>query len=191
MLVGNQENIKFLGTPAYHLGTDEKCGKIISRETIKFLETWKCSQYIVSMTFDTTSSNTGHLSAACIEIQTVVGKTLIWAACPHHIGELILTRIFNDLKIEAPKSPEVSLFSRFKKYFEHLPHSSNMEISKISTEDHNQQATIFIQQCTEETIDLLGAKTNYSRDDYKEFGQLCLLYMGARENIAFKRPYTR
>jgi hypothetical protein len=35
----------------------------------------------------------------------------------HHVGQVVLDHVFTDLKIEASKSQEVVLFSRFKKNF--------------------------------------------------------------------------
>ena len=61
-------------------------------------------------------SFTGHVSAACISLQSSLNKPLLWSACNHHIGEIILTNLFNDLRIEPSyNSHDYSLFKRFKK----------------------------------------------------------------------------
>ena len=65
------------------------------------------------MVFDTTASNTGSLTAACVCVQQQLGHALLWSGYRHHIGEVILNQVFQDLKIEALKSIEVSVFSRF------------------------------------------------------------------------------
>ena len=72
------------------------------------------------MCFDTTAANTGHLSGACICLQQSMGKALLWCACRHHIGEVILSHISNDLEIEVSKSPEITLFQRFQKQYENI-----------------------------------------------------------------------
>ena len=64
--VGDSNEIKLLGVPSYKPGTDRKSGDIISDLTVNLLHTWNCADSIVNMVFDTTASNTGHLSAACI-----------------------------------------------------------------------------------------------------------------------------
>ena len=46
---------------------------------------------------------------------------LLWSACRHHVGELIIGQIFTDLKIEVSRSPEVTVFLRLKKNWEMLP----------------------------------------------------------------------
>ena len=90
------------------------------------------------MVFDTTASNTGHVSAACITIQKALQRPLLWSGCRHHVGEVILTHIFNDLKIEASKSPEVSVFLRFRKNFGTLAHDDDQplifDMSQFSNE---------------------------------------------------------
>ncbi|KAK6183334.1 hypothetical protein SNE40_010835 [Patella caerulea] len=68
--VGNSDELKLLGIPAYQSGTDERAGEIISRLTSELLKAWQCSGNVVNMMFDTTSSNTGHMTAACIQIPT-------------------------------------------------------------------------------------------------------------------------
>ena len=72
---------------------------------MKLFKSWKCADGIVMMVFDTTASNTGHITAACIAIQESLGRALLWGACKHHIGERILVQVWDDLKIEADKSP--------------------------------------------------------------------------------------
>ena len=61
--VGDNTNVKVLGVPAYQPGTDQRSGDIIIRATMQLLQSWNCVDSIVNMTFDTTASNTGHVSA--------------------------------------------------------------------------------------------------------------------------------
>ena len=63
VVVGDAERLKLLGVPAYMKGTDEACGTIIARLTCKLLQDWCCTDQVVNMAFDTTASNTGHLTA--------------------------------------------------------------------------------------------------------------------------------
>ena len=99
-----------LGVPGYKPGTDRKSGDIISELSLDLLRSWKCYDNITNMVFDTTASNTGHLTAACIAIQNSLGKALLWSGCRHHVGGVILTQVFNDLRIEASKSPDITVF---------------------------------------------------------------------------------
>ena len=55
---------------------------------------------------------TGHESGGCISIQAALGRPLLWFACRHHMAEIMLTQVWNDLKIEASQSPDISIFKR-------------------------------------------------------------------------------
>ena len=41
---------------------------------------------------------------------------MLWAACCHHIGEVILTHVWDSLGIEVAKSPEITIFQRYVIY---------------------------------------------------------------------------
>ena len=64
--VGDVNNIKLLGVPGYKPGTDRKSGEIITELTADLLQAWNCADSACNMVFDTTASNTGQVSAACI-----------------------------------------------------------------------------------------------------------------------------
>lgn len=145
------------------------------------------------MTFDTTASNTGHVSAACISLQQRMGRALLWSACRHHVGEVILSQVFNDLNIEASKSGEYMVFSRFKKHFQEVPHGSDETLSYLdnSSITSNAQALSLITEWQEKTVDLAEAVGEHQRGDYKEFTELCLLYLDnvdKSRSFKFRRP---
>jgi hypothetical protein len=93
---------------------------LISKETSQLLTEWGCTDNIFGMVFDTTSSNTGHKTAACIAIQRDLDRHLLWFACRHHVGEVILDHVWNALAIEVSKSPEISIFGRLKNSWNQL-----------------------------------------------------------------------
>ena len=109
VVVGDSTRLKLLGVPAYTKGTDEACGTIIARLTYKLLQEWRCVDQIINMVLDTTAANTGHLTAACVAIQLTMGRPLLWSGCRHHIGEVLLSQVFTDLKVEPSRSPDVSV----------------------------------------------------------------------------------
>jgi hypothetical protein len=127
VVVGTADESKLLGVPPYKPGTDRKSGEIIAKLTAGLLNEWACSNAIVNMAFDTTSSNTGHVTGACISIQQQLGRPLLWSGCRHHIGEVVVTHVFDDLKIEPSRAPTVTLFTRFKKNVALMPSSSGQQ----------------------------------------------------------------
>ena len=73
------------------------------------------------LVFDTTASNTGLLQGACIKIQQMLGKELLWMACRHHVLEVILSDVFK-YEYGPSTGPNISLFSRFKEQWHSLDH---------------------------------------------------------------------
>jgi len=187
--IGDVTQIKLLGVPAYRSGTNRRSGEIITEKTMELLKIWNCQQSVVSMVFDTTASNTGHVTAACVNIQQALGRPLIWAACRHHVGEVILAQVFTDLKIEVSKSPEVSVFSRFKKQFESVPHTSKEILSLFDSGSYFNETKTLVMKWRNEAINHAISSAEHQRDDYKEFSELCLLYLNHFDgDFKFKRP---
>jgi hypothetical protein len=193
VLVGNANEMKFLGVPSYPPGSDRKAGDIIADLTVDLLRSWNCTDSIINMAFDTTASNTGHVTAACVSIQMQIGRALLWSGCQHHVGEVILTHVFESLKIEVSKSPDVTLFTRFRKNFERLEthRSASQRLSRFDATKFNENVKPFIDKCREHVIQIATSESSFRRDDYKEFAELCLVYLDgevAEQNVTFKRP---
>ena len=192
VIVSNSTQMKLLGVPSYTKATDKSCGSISADLTMKLTDEWRCSHRIVIMTFDTTSSNTGYLSAACIAIQNKLDRPILWSGCRHHIGEVILSYVFEDLKIEASKSPDVTLFTRFRSNWGLVPHSSSLKVP-FSPSDHPPEAQELLAAMKSEFIARAKETVVFVREDYHEFIQLALVYLGFdegddREIISFRRP---
>lgn len=134
---------------------------------------WNLVNNIKSMGFDTTPSNSGHLSGACAILEKKMKKSLLGLACRHHVMELILSAVFPVLLEPVTSGPTIKLFERFKKDWKNLQHNSfkcKIEKNQISIRD-------FI-------YDQLSQ--NHPRDDYKELLNLSLLYIGENENKNIK-----
>ena len=100
-----------------------------------------------------------------------------------------MVQVWEDLKIEVSKSPEVTLFAKYKKHFQYLPNgSSDMELQRIKILNPDEKVQSNVQKCIDEAVEVLSKKVDYSRDDYREFGELNLVYLNAKKNIKFKRP---
>lgn len=188
VIVGDASEMKLLGVPSYKKATDQATGTIIAELTMKLMTEWQCSDRIVNMTFDTTSSNTGHLSAACIAIQNKLQRAVLWSGCRHHIGEVILSHVFNDLKIEASKSPDVTVFTRVRSNWDLLPHSSE-HADHFRPEDHSAQAQELLATMRDETTACIAEVTEFLRDDYREFAEMSLVFLNtAKGDVHFRRP---
>ena len=185
--VGTQKDLKLLGVPCYEPGTDRKSGDLVSEATATLLDSWNCKGSIVNMVFDTTASNTGHISDACIKIQESCDKALLLSGCRHHVGEVILTHVFKDLDIEVSKSPAVTVFQRFRKNFDMLPHKDEV-LSQIDTSSYSEDVQLLVKQWMADLLPLLQSELNLKRDDYREFVELCLVFLGAEDTVTFRKP---
>ncbi|XP_053180548.1 uncharacterized protein LOC128364085 [Scomber japonicus] len=187
-VVGDAERLKLLGVPAYKKQTNEACGAIIARLTCKLLQDWCCTDQVVNMAFDTTPSNTGHLTEACIAIQLSMGR-LLWSGCRHHIGEVLLNQVFTDLKVESSCSPEVTLFTRLRQNWNLLPQESSSQWSRYIPGNTEQP---FLAKLRAELVRCAKEVIDYKQNDYCEFVQLCLVFVDTdgeeQTPVTFQRP---
>ncbi len=192
VIVGNSQALKLLGTPFYPTDGDESTGQKVADLTVQLLRSWHCTEAIVNMTFDTTASNTGHVSAACISIQQELNKALLWSGCRHHIGEVIISHVFDDLKIEASKSPDVSLFTRFRKQFNplNIAYERN-SLKRLDLSNYSDTGRLLLSQFSCDVLQLCRSELELRRDDYKEFVELCTIFLDTTVTdvqVSFKRP---
>ncbi|XP_033962512.1 uncharacterized protein [Pseudochaenichthys georgianus] len=189
VVVGDAERLKLLRVPAYKKQTNEACGVIIARLTCKSLQDWCYADQVVNMAFDTTASNTGHLTAACIAIQLSLGRPLLWPGCRHHIGEVLLNQVFTDLKVETSRSPEVTLFTRLREKWNLLPQESSSQCSRYIPGNTEQP---LLGKLRAELVRCAKEVTDHKRGDYREFVHLCLVFLdagGEEQNaVTFQRP---
>ena len=188
VIVGDTKQMKLLGVPNFLKGPDQSCKEIIAELTMNLMNKWNCSDHIVNITSDITSSNTSHLTAACIAIQDRLKRAVLWSGCRHHIGEVLLTHVFNDLKIEASKSPDVTLFTRLRSNWELMSHYSE-NILPFRSADNDMQAQELLKLMKDEAVARATEDVEYLRDDYCEFSVVSLLYLSASKgDVTFRRP---
>ena len=64
------------------------------------LNEWKIADNVKGVCFDTTSSNTGLKSGACVTLEHLLGHDLLHLACRHHILELVAGAAFSGVMSE-------------------------------------------------------------------------------------------
>ena len=104
ILLSGVGGCKVLGVPQLSNLEGDLTGNLISSATLQLLDEWNCRDVVYGMVFDTTAYNTGHKTAACISIQRVLDTPLLWLACRHHIGEVVLGKVWDALGVECSKS---------------------------------------------------------------------------------------
>ena len=183
VLLSGIGGIKLLGVASLekHAESNEPKGETIAKETVNFLEKWKCKNTVVGLSFDTTASNTGHKTAACVSLQKKLDRPLLWLPCRHHIGEIVVGDVWKVLDIEKSSSSKVSIFQKLQKHWDTINPSSLVKEDLNFISDPN--TTVIIEEY------LLFHKQDFPRGDYKELINLCLMYVGCPSiPIKFFRP---
>ena len=92
------------------------------------------------MCFDTTASNTGKFSGACILLEAILGYPLLWTVCRHHVLELeiILSNVAK-LVFGPSVGPKIDCFNALSQKWPALDlqkETSHMDVGKNILEEH-------------------------------------------------------
>lgn len=174
VLVSGEHGTKLLSVLKMEEAEKGETGKVTAQSIHQQLQEWNCSQSICAMVFDTTSSNTGHLSASCISLQAVLGRPLLWLACRHHVAEIVLAHVYRSMKIEVEKSPESTIFNAFRNKY-HLMNDNNLSFSFSDELPDNLKVNLisFLESFLHSNED----DKYLPRGDYKELLELMLSIM--------------
>jgi hypothetical protein len=176
---------KLLGAFPIESGT----GFSMARKTIDILVDWDLTEHITALSFDTTSSNTGHIQGAATRIEEELNRKLFWLACRHHVAELILGSSWCEM-FGRTTSKDNLLFKRFQECWNTLDKSDFHVLDWCDSDP-------FVEAKRKETVDYLRQLLTHKnsrgllpRDDYREAANLGLLMLGDAEmdKFNFLRP---
>lgn len=145
---------------------------------------WRAGGKVQAMCFDSTAVNTGRHRGTCIVLEQLLENNLLYLACRHHTLEVVLKEVFN-CKMGRSTALQPEIFRKFQTGW------SKLDKNKYKTviEDKNFRNRISNpEQISNYLFEQL--KIRQPRDDYKEFIQLCLIYLGRLppEKITFRVP---
>ena len=110
VVVSRRDVEKIIGIVKIASGT----GTAQARATFQLLSLWDVSGDVVGMCFDTTSrSNTGRFSGACVMLEKLMNRNLMYFACRHHVHEIIISEVFTIL-LGPSRGSNIALFERFR-----------------------------------------------------------------------------
>ena len=138
---------------------------------------------IIGISFDTTSVNTGVVSGIATQIQANFGHNLMWLPCRHHIFELCLKVLVQNV-LGGTESPEEGLFKQLCRIWSNL-NPKKFDIYEAQSRRMKEQASDVIDFCQK---CLSNESTFQFREDYREVLELCLIFLG--KQIRFKHFTT-
>lgn len=179
IVISNGDVEQILHVPALESGT----GKAQATAVYHVLCDWGLEGTVQACCFDTTATNTGEVNGACVLLEQLLERKLLYLPCRHHILEIILRAVF-ELKVPGTSGPNVAIFKRFQETWtqinkeKFLPGVEDKEVSDIFKDDKSTLLTY------------LKSLTNFARDDYKEFAELCIIFLNGlpKEDVRFRRP---
>ena len=135
---------------------------------------WDIRGNIRSMTFDTTSSNTGWRKGCTVLLERDLGRPLFYFGCRHHFIELIAKAAWYSI-FEEDLSPENSFFRSFKDLWPELDTKADTPIVTLLDAPGKEEALQFYRE-------ILSRRNQHGelalRDDYRELAELALRLLG-------------
>lgn len=177
---GGEEQL--IGVP----GLENSKGNTQARAIFTEVNDWGLISRIEGMCFDTTSVNTGCWNGVCTFLEQLFDKELLYLACRHHILEIMLKSIF-DCVMGSTTAPHPDIFNRFSKAWSAIDKGNFKTVIddpevEFDENEANEITSFLLQQ--------LHTSHNLPRDDYKEFLQLSLVFLGCLhpDLLNFKSP---
>ena len=93
VVISGSKGSKLLEAPSIGSSLKGIYRRKTAESVVKLLEDWSCGDDVFGCVFDTTASNTVRLNGACLNMQKLLNRTLLWFPCRHHIGELIVNKV--------------------------------------------------------------------------------------------------
>ncbi|XP_076283045.1 uncharacterized protein LOC143210244 isoform X1 [Lasioglossum baleicum] len=146
------------------------------------LKEWDICDKVQALSCDTTASNMGHLQGACVILEHVIGRYLLYLPCRHHMYEIVLSAVF-EKKMSQSTGPNVPIFKRFQQAWPNI----NKLNFHCGVEDR------FVNQKLENIPQLINfakqtLEMHHPREDYREFIELVLVFLGNTSEYRFRAP---
>lgn len=85
---------------------------------------WEAADQCIGLVFDTTAHNSGREKGAVVLIQEKLNKDLLELACRHHVFELILGAVFNEM-VGISKNPDLLFVDCLQKQWKVIDRGKN------------------------------------------------------------------
>ncbi|KAL4104535.1 hypothetical protein QTP88_019830 [Uroleucon formosanum] len=172
---------QLLGVPALNTET----GSDHANAMYQTLVEWCLTENVQAFCSDTTASNTGRLNEACVLLEQLLEREIVYLPYRHHIYEIVLKSVFY-LKLSGTSGPDVAIFKRFQLAW--VTMDTKMFNSGIGNCIVMGSVNDVCDDIIKFSIDRL--EENHSRDDCRELLELTVIFLGGilPNGIHFKKP---
>jgi len=107
-------------------------------------------------------------------LEQKLDRDILFLTCRHHIYEIVLQGVFDEIQLLPSKGPDVPLFKRFKNTWkdidqtQYLTWLSDASVKEILKDNAN-EILLYAKNKIEEDL---------PRDDYQEFLELIIIFLG-------------
>jgi hypothetical protein len=157
---------QLLGVPKLASST----GDAQATAVLRCIDDWNLGLKVKGMCFDTTASNSGIHSGACVLIQQALNRNLLPLACRHHILEIVVEKAFTAMKIAPSTGPDILIFRRFQEQWQYFDRSNYQTAASMEDISSFKERIIEFAQS--------NLEAQHPRDDYKELLELVIIFVG-------------
>jgi hypothetical protein len=177
IIVTFQGKEQLLGVPEIPTSSGEQQAMAV----YQVVEKWGITDKIQALCCDTTASNTGRINGACINLEKMFNRDLLYFPCRHHIFELVLRSCFDTL-MGTTSGPDMLLFKRFKETWTKL--DKKIYITGTNEVSDDVRSTIL------RFLEYHLSMKKQQRDDYRELLELTMIFLGGipKKGISFRTP---
>lgn len=168
VIITYEQSEKLLGVPKI----SKSSGRQQALAVFDLLEEWDLSTRVQAICCDTTASNMGRFQGACVLLEQMIERDLLYFPCRHHIYEIVLKSVFEN-KIAKSSGPEVTIFKGFQKAWPKIDQTNfQSSINDQYVREKLQDVELTLEFC------LNTLKEKHPRDDYKEFLEVMITFLG-------------
>ena len=168
-------------------GKNTSTGEAQAKAVYATILDWGILLAIRAFVFDTTASNTGWHSGACVRLNFLLGRVILWLACRHHINELLAKNPFHAVVGYDP-SPDVAIFVRMKNLFPSLDTTGPFLTFTLEAEQQAELIQTYTDILTKQGED----NKLLAREDYRELAEISLVMVGGQlpggQSIRWRPP---
>ena len=169
---------------------DHGTGEAQANAVLSLLQEFGMIESIIGLSYDTTGSNTGHISGAVVRLERLLGRSLLKLPCRRHMIELHVKHVSKAVSGRGSKGPRDEVFLNFRKCWDNLDKNiENLNKFVWGESEVKDEKAREVLACA---LDWAEAKT-FVRGDYNYLARLLVLYFSQGPppfHFTFSKPHN-